>query len=53
MNRGDDSAPPVVAYQGHPEVERVRIAMEELQYYCSKARILGVNSAHPYRAWKG
>ena len=42
-----------VEIEGHPEVERVRIAMEELQYYCSKARILGVYSAHPYRAWKG
>ena len=39
-----------VEIEGHPEEERVRIAMDELQYYCSKVQILGVYSAHPYRS---
>ena len=38
--------------EGHPEEERVRIAMDELRHYCSEIRILGVYSAHPYRARK-
>ena len=41
-----------VEIEGHPEEERVRIAMDELRHYCSEIRILGVYSAHPYRARK-
>ena len=39
-----------IEIEGHPEEERVRVAMRELQFYCSDARILGVYSAHAYRA---
>lgn len=38
-----------VEIEGHPEEERVRIAMEELGFYCSHIQILGVYPAHSYR----
>ena len=42
-----------VEFEGHPEEERVRIAIDELRYYCSHTRILGVYRAHPYRSRRG
>jgi prephenate dehydratase len=35
--------------EGHPEERRVRLALEELQFFTSSMRILGVYPAHPYR----
>jgi prephenate dehydratase len=42
-----------VEVEGHPEEERVQIAIDELRYYCSHTRILGVYPAHPYRSRRG
>lgn len=36
--------------EGHPEEDQVKIAVDELRYYCSRTRILGVYSAHSFRA---
>ena len=35
--------------EGHPEDKSVRLAMEELAFFTSRRRILGVYPAHPYR----
>jgi prephenate dehydratase len=35
--------------EGHPEDRRVRLALEELQFFTTHLRILGVYPAHPYR----
>ena len=35
--------------EGHPESEAVRLALEELRFFCSKVDILGVYKADPYR----
>jgi prephenate dehydratase len=35
--------------EGHPEDRRVRLALEELQFFTTHLRILGVYRAHPYR----
>ena len=39
-----------VEVEGHPEEERVQIAIDELGYYCSHIQILGAYPAHPYRS---
>jgi prephenate dehydratase len=36
--------------EGHPEERRVRIALEELQFFTSMLTVLGVYPAHPFRA---
>ena len=36
--------------EGHPDSEPVRLALEELDFYCSKMDILGVYKAAPERA---
>ena len=36
--------------EGHPEDRSVRLALEELQFFCSKLTVLGVYPAHPFRA---
>jgi prephenate dehydratase len=36
--------------EGHPEERNVRLALEELQFFCSKLTVLGVYPAHPFRA---
>jgi len=36
--------------EGHPQERPVRLALEELQFFTSHVRILGVYKAHPYRA---
>jgi prephenate dehydratase len=36
--------------EGHPQERPVRLALEELQFFTSHLRILGVYKAHPYRA---
>ena len=36
--------------EGHPDSEPVRLALEELNFYCSKMDILGVYKAAPERA---
>ncbi len=36
--------------EGHPEDRNVRLALEELRFFCTHMRILGVYPAHPYRA---
>ena len=35
--------------EGHPEERSVRLALEELQFFTTHMRILGVYPAHPYR----
>ncbi|HEY2071122.1 MAG TPA: prephenate dehydratase [Rhizomicrobium sp.] len=35
--------------EGHPEERNVRLALEELQFFCSKLNVLGVYPAHPFR----
>ncbi|MBI1238511.1 MAG: prephenate dehydratase [Alphaproteobacteria bacterium] len=35
--------------EGHPEERSVRLALEELQFFTTHLRILGVYPAHPYR----
>ena len=39
-----------VEVEGHPEEERVQIAIDELRFYCSHTQFLGVYPAHPYRS---
>jgi prephenate dehydratase len=34
---------------GHPEERNVRLALEELQFFTSSLKILGVYAAHPFR----
>jgi len=34
---------------GHPEERHVRLALEELQFFTSSLKILGVYAAHPFR----
>jgi prephenate dehydratase len=36
--------------EGHPSERRVRLALEELQFFSTHLRILGVYKAHPYRS---
>jgi len=36
--------------EGHPEERNVRLALEELQFFCSKLTVLGVYPAHPFRS---
>ena len=31
--------------EGHPETEKVRLAMEELNFFCSEVTVLGVYKA--------
>ena len=42
-----------IEVEGHPEEERVQLAIDELGYYCSHIRTLGVYPAHPYRSGRG
>ena len=35
--------------EGHPEERNVRLALEELQFFTSHMRVLGVYPAHIYR----
>jgi len=35
--------------EGHPEERNVRLALEELQFFTTHLRILGIYPAHPYR----
>lgn len=35
--------------EGHPESRNVRLALEELQFFSSSLRVLGVYPAHPFR----
>ncbi|HEY3778217.1 MAG TPA: prephenate dehydratase [Rhizomicrobium sp.] len=36
--------------EGHPDEHRVRLALEELQFFTSMLTVLGVYPAHPFRA---
>ncbi|MCP5433009.1 MAG: prephenate dehydratase [Alphaproteobacteria bacterium] len=36
--------------EGHPHERHVRLALEELKFYTSYLKVLGVYRAHPYRA---
>jgi len=36
--------------EGHPDRRSVRLALEELQFFCSELKILGIYPASPYRA---
>ena len=36
--------------EGHPASRHVRLALEELEFFTSELRILGIYKAHPYRA---
>ena len=35
--------------EGHPDHGNVRLALEELQFFCKDFKLLGVYPAHPYR----
>lgn len=35
--------------EGHPDRRHVRLALEELQFFCSELKILGIYPASPYR----
>ncbi|MEO0823498.1 MAG: prephenate dehydratase [Pseudomonadota bacterium] len=35
--------------EGHPEQERVRLALEELDFFTKRLKVLGVFPAHPHR----
>ncbi|HAH09753.1 MAG TPA: prephenate dehydratase [Alphaproteobacteria bacterium] len=35
--------------EGHPSSRNVRLALEELQFFCSHMKVLGVYPAHPFR----
>jgi prephenate dehydratase len=35
--------------EGHPDERRVRLALEELQFFSTHLRILGVYKAHSFR----
>ncbi|MBP2708237.1 prephenate dehydratase [Microbispora sp. RL4-1S] len=39
-----------VEIEGHPDESRVALALEELLFFCSDMRIIGVYPAHPHRA---
>ncbi|SNX88279.1 prephenate dehydratase [Streptomyces sp. TLI_55] len=39
-----------VEIEGHPDDERVALALHELRFFSSEVRILGVYPAHPHRA---
>ncbi|MEX0840143.1 MAG: prephenate dehydratase domain-containing protein, partial [Parvibaculum sp.] len=36
--------------EGHPASRHVRLALEELEFFTTELRILGIYKAHPYRA---
>jgi len=38
---------------GHPEERNVRLALEELQFFTSSLKVLGVYHAHPFRLTNG
>ncbi|WP_193783243.1 prephenate dehydratase [Streptomyces sp. E5N91] len=38
-----------VEIEGHPDDERVALALDELRYFSSEVRVLGVYPAHPHR----
>ena len=38
---------------GHPEERNVRLALEELQFFTSSLKVLGVYAAHPFRKTLG
>ncbi len=38
-----------ITFQGHPDEQGVKNAIEELQFYCSQVRVLGVYPADPAR----
>ena len=35
--------------EGHPASRNVRLALEELEFFTSELKILGIYKAHPYR----
>ncbi len=39
--------------EGHPEERNVRLALEELQFFTSTLKVLGVYPAHPFRKTLG
>jgi prephenate dehydratase len=36
--------------EGHPASRLVRLALEELEFFTTELRILGIYKAHPFRA---
>jgi prephenate dehydratase len=36
--------------EGHPASRNVRLALEELEFFTSELKILGIYPSHPYRA---
>ena len=50
MVDGEFSATQFLAdVDGHPEDRPLKLALEELQFFCKEFRIMGVYPAHPYR----
>ena len=35
--------------EGHPDEERVKLALEELRFFSTKLQVLGTYPAHPFR----
>jgi prephenate dehydratase len=35
--------------EGHPDDRPLKLALEELEFFCAELKILGVYPAHPYR----
>ncbi|MFE7712419.1 prephenate dehydratase [Streptomyces sp. NPDC057486] len=49
MGAGLDASRFYVEIEGHPDEERVALALDELRFFSSEVRILGVYPAHPRR----
>ncbi|MFE7332108.1 prephenate dehydratase [Streptomyces sp. NPDC057565] len=49
MGAGLDASRFYVEIEGHPDEERVALALDELRFFSSEVRILGVYRAHPRR----
>ncbi|MFE7243539.1 prephenate dehydratase [Streptomyces sp. NPDC057582] len=49
MGAGLDASRFYVEIEGHPDEERVALALDELRFFSSEVRLLGVYPAHPRR----
>ncbi len=49
MGAGLNASRFYVEIEGHPDDERVALALHELRFFSSEVRILGVYRAHPHR----
>ncbi len=49
MGAGQSPSRFYVEIEGHPDERRVALALQELRFFSSEVRILGVYPAHPHR----